>query len=84
MRKESKAARREGEIGFNQPLELQEGLFIESHEIDRRAGGLGQAIFDGVGRKARIVLLAGEAFFLSGGDNLAVADQRRGAVMVEG
>ena len=34
--------------------------------------------------KARVVLLAREALFLRGGDDLAVLDQGRGAVVVEG
>ena len=34
--------------------------------------------------KAGSCLLAGEAFLLGGGDDAAVLDQRRGAVVVEG
>ncbi len=42
-----------------------------------------EAILKRVPRKAGVVLLAGEALFLRGGDDLAVHDQRRGAVVIE-
>ena len=43
-----------------------------------------QAIGDGVVRKGRIVLLPGETLLLRRGDDAAVLDQRRGAVVIEG
>ena len=46
--------------------------------------GLVQAPGDGVVWKGGVVLLAGEALFLRGGDDAAVLDQRGRAVVVEG
>ena len=40
LRKERKAAGREGEIGLDQPLEFHEGLFVKNDVIDVRAGRL--------------------------------------------
>jgi hypothetical protein len=80
------AARGQGDIGFEQPFELQEGLVVEGDEIDiaeRRARFL-QAIGHGVMGEARIVFLAGEALFLGRGHDTAVLDQRRRAVVIEG
>src|SRR5262249_13396277 len=42
-----------------------------------------QAIGDGIGRKRRIVLLAGETLLLRGGQNMTVLNQRGCAVMVK-
>ena len=41
-----------------------------------------EAVFDRLRRKARVVLLPGEPLLLRGRDDLAVADERRGAVVV--
>ena len=82
----AEAARREGEIGFEQPLEFQERLVVEHDVIDvvePRSCRL-QAIGDRVVRETGIVLLAREAFFLRRGHDAAVLDQRRGAVVIEG
>ena len=50
MRKDAKPARREGEVGLEQPLEFQERLFVEDDVIDGRGVELGvfQAVGDGV------------------------------------
>ena len=80
-----KAARRECEIGLEQAFEFEERLFVE-HDVVEFAGGdvrRRQAIADRGGRKIRIVLLAREALFLRGGDDLAVHQQGCGAVVVE-
>ena len=77
-RNERKPAGREGQIGLQQPLELQQRLVVEADVVEiARASrpGLGQAVVDGVLRKPGVVLLAGEAFFLGGGDDPAVDDQ---------
>jgi hypothetical protein len=78
--------RREGEIGLDQSLELEERLVVEHHMVDVPQGGppLLEAIADRVPRKPRIVLLAGEALLLGGCDNATVLDQRGRAVVVEG
>ena len=82
----TEAARRERQIGLEQPLELDERLFVEHHvvEIGRFHAGLIEAIADRGRRKPRVVLDAGEALLLRGGDDAAVDDQRRGAVVIEG
>ena len=71
----SEAARREGQIGFEQPLEFEERLVVEDDVIDGAELDLGlvQAILQWRARESRIVLLAGEALFLRRGDDPAVA-----------
>src|SRR4029079_15834156 len=72
--KRREALRREGEIGLEQPLELEERLVVDRDEVDLgrpRARRL-QARGDRVVREARVVLLAREALFLRGGRDLAV------------
>jgi hypothetical protein len=70
---------------FEQPFELEERLVVERDMIDvgEADAGLGQAIGDGVMRETGIVLLAGEALLLGGGDDLSVDDQCRGTVVIE-
>ena len=43
-----------------------------------------EAVADGVDRKARVMLFAAESLFLGGSGDMAVLDQRRRAVVVEG
>ena len=82
--KGAKTSRRIGQVGLQQALELDQWLVVEHHFIDIRQGDatLGQAAVDGAFRKTGIVLLAGEAFFLRGGDNDTVTHQGGGTVMV--
>jgi hypothetical protein len=79
------AARRVGEVGLEQALELQERLVVEGDVVDvgQLDAGLVEAVLHGVLREARIVLLAREALLLRGADEMAVLDQRGGAVMIE-
>ena len=42
-----------------------------------------QAIADGMGGKASVVLLAGEALLLRGGHNLPIVDEGRRAVVIK-
>ena len=80
-----KAPRREREISLEQALEFEKRLFVEHDVVEfisldpRRL----QAIAHGDAGKSGIVLAAREAFFLRGGDDLAVNHERRGAVVVE-
>jgi hypothetical protein len=53
-------------------------------ENDRYDAGFLKAIADRVCGKTAVVALAREALFLSGRDDVAVAHDRRRAVMVEG
>jgi hypothetical protein len=79
------AARREGEVGFEQALELQQRLFIKSdvRQLFAADSGFLQAVLDGASRKAIVVFLPGEALFLRRSDDPAVADERRGRVVIE-
>jgi hypothetical protein len=77
--------RAEGEIGFEQALELQKGLVIEGDVVDfreRGAAGL-EAILDGEARIIGIELLACETFFLCGGHDAAIDDQCGRTVVIE-
>ena len=79
------AARREGEVGLDQPLELEERLLVEDDLVDRRAvaaRGL-QAIAQRMRRKPGVVLDAGEALLLRRGDDRPVLDDRSRAVVIE-
>ena len=67
-------------------FEFQKRLVIKDDRVDvleRLAAG-GETIFDGLRRECRVVANAGEALLLRGGDDAAVGNQRRGAVVVEG
>ncbi len=86
LRNDAKPIRRKGEVGLDEPLEFQKRLFVKDDAIDRRGVDLRlfQAIGDRVRRKVGIVLLAREALFLRRRDDLAIADQGGGAIVVEG
>src|SRR5215469_12916176 len=82
----AEAIRSKRQIGLEQPFEFQKRLVVEDDvigfiEID---AALAQAVFDRLPREACILLLAGETFLLRGGDDAAVLDQGRRAVMIEG
>ena len=74
-RNERMPLRRIGEVGLEQPLELDERLVVEDDVVDvvERDLAFAQAILDRVGREVGVVLLAREALFLRGRDDLAVA-----------
>ncbi len=76
---------RERQIGLEQALELEERLVVERDVIDfvEADAGLAQAVRDRAAGKAGIMLLAAEALLLRRGDDLAVLDQRRCAVVIE-
>ena len=80
------APRREGEIGLEQPLELQERLVVEGDVVDvaELHADMVEAVLHRVLGEAGIVLLAGEALLLRGRDQMAVVDQRGRAVVIEG
>ena len=83
--KRCKTPGRERQIGFHQAFELEERLVVKRHVIDLGGGhaGLLKAIAQGIERKIRIVFFARKALFLRRGDDLAVAHQRGGAVVIE-
>ena len=81
----SHPARRERQIILQEALELQKGLFVENHRIKLlwpHAREF-QAVADRLSRKAGIVFLSGEPLLLGGRYDLAVADDRRRAVVIE-
>src|SRR5206468_1258088 len=67
----------ERQVRFQQPLELRQRLLEVGDvvELARRQPGLAQTILDRPAREAGVVLLAGEALLLGGGDDLAVHDE---------
>ncbi len=80
------ALRRKGQIGLEQPLEFQEGLFVEDDIIN--AGKLAARFLQAPGkrvvRKAGIVFAAGEALLLRRRDDPSLPHQRHRTVVVEG
>src|SRR5437870_12270531 len=80
----SQTARRIVEIGLQQALKFQKRLVIESNQINFIAfdPGVVETELYGVCGKTVVVLLAGEAFFLRGSDNLAVADNTGRRIMI--
>ncbi len=80
------AARGDGGGGAEDAVELGQRLVVEGDggQIGGAGAGGFEAPRDGGLGEARVVLDAGEALLLRGGDDLAVAHQRRGAVVVEG
>src|SRR5205085_6909740 len=79
------ACQRHREIVHEQPLEFQERLVVENYMVyvgKPCARGF-QTVADRMHWKRRVVLLACETFFLCGGDDATVLDQRGGAVVIE-
>jgi len=75
-----------GETGFEYPLELKEGLFVEGHKVyilDRQALAF-EAVGDRLAGEAVVVLPSRKPLLLRGGDNPAVPDKACGAVMIKG
>ena len=83
--KRSKPHGGKGQVGLEQSFEFQEGLFIESHvvEILRADIPLAKAEGHGTGWEGRVVLLARESLFLGRRNDLAVADQASGTVVIK-
>ena len=78
------AARRDGQVRLEDPLELEEGLVVEADDVDVLNGDAGvfQAEVDGTGREGRIALHAREALFLACRDDFAVPEESGGTVVV--
>ena len=79
-------ARRVLEIRLEEALELHERLVVERHVVELLGGEPSrlEAVARGVRGKLRVVLLAGEALLLRGGDDLPVDEKTRGRVVVVG
>src|SRR5580658_3260717 len=76
---------RERDVGFQKALELQERLVVKDDIVD---GGEihaceREAELHGMGGKARVMFLAGEALFLRRGDDLSIAKKSRRTVVIE-
>ena len=80
------AARCARGVGFEQAVELDQRLLVEADEIEilRRDAALTEAVGGRPRRKARVVLLAREAFFLCGGHDPAVFDETGGRIVIVG
>src|ERR1019366_4771635 len=79
------AGGRVSKISLQQPVKLRQRLVIEGDAVQilRLESSLGEAVGDGVGGKAGVMLLAREPFLLGRRNNIPLHDQRRGAVVVE-
>ena len=80
------AARRERQLGLEQALEFQHRLVVEGDEVELLGAEprLVQTVRDGVARKPRVVFFPREPLFLRGRDDIAIDDDRGGAVVIKG
>jgi hypothetical protein len=80
------AAWRERQIGLEQALELEEGLFVEDDVIDvfQADPPLVQTRGDRAMRERGIVLYTGKSLLLRRRENITADDQRGRAVMIKG
>src|SRR5207245_805361 len=78
--------RGDAEVGLQDPLELEERLVVEPdvRQVRRPDPRCLEAVLHGVLWERRLAFPPSEALFLGSGDNLPVAQQAGGAVMVEG
>jgi len=81
----AKSARRQRDVGLEQPLEFEKRLVIEHDMIEFRGchACLVKTVGDRVVRKRGIVLASRETLFLDRGDDPAVSDQRRRAIVIK-
>ena len=78
-------ARRIGDVCFEQPFELEEGFFVK-YDVIKVLGAYFscfEAVVERICGELEVVFFSCEAFLLCGGDDLAVADECGGAIMVE-
>src|SRR6056297_2622751 len=77
---------RVGKISMEKPVKFLERFVVESDHIEFRGGNapFRETMLNGLFRKPEIMLLAGKAFFLGGGDDLAINNQRCSAIMIKG
>ena len=73
------------DVGREHPLELQQRLVVEAHGVELLGAdaALAQDVLHGPAGEVGVVLLAAEPLLLAGGDDLAVAEDRGGGVVVE-
>src|SRR5262245_22059016 len=77
--------RRIGKIAVENAVKLNKRFFVERDVVHlrQRNAALPQAILDGMFRKGRVVFLARETLLLCGGNDLPIAYQARGAIVVK-
>src|ERR1017187_2091628 len=83
--KTAKAGGRKGQIGFKQTIKFKQWFVVKCNvvKIFRMNAASLQTIRHGVYREIGIVFLARKPFFLRSGDEAAVHNQRRGAVVIK-
>ena len=86
IKKHAKPPRREGDVCLQKSLKFQQWLVVENHciKIAGSSTSMTETEANCVNWKALVVLSSRETFFLSSCDNLAVNNQGRGGVVVEG
>jgi len=86
LQKGSEAARRNAEVGLEYPLELEQRLVIERDccQVAYSDATLAETVVDGPFGKRIVAFLSSEPFLLRGGDDVAIAQQAGGAVVIEG
>ena len=74
------------EVRFQEPGEFSDRFIVKNDGIQLIGGKIGvlEAPLDGMDGEAWVVFLAGESFFLGGGEDRTALDQGRCCVMVEG
>ena len=84
MRNDLNPKRCIGQVRLEDTLKFDERLVVKYHtlEIFRADAGFLQAVGNGVGGKAEIVLLPRKTFFLRRGDDFAVTNQGRSGIMI--
>lgn len=85
-RERAPAARRDGEVGFEQACEFEDRLVVKNNRVELRGGqpGVLETKPAGLAREIRVVLPAREPFLLRGGGDDAVTEQGGGGIMVVG
>ena len=78
--------RRVAQIGLEQPIELEQGLVVETDivQIFRRQSGLLQAVLNRILREGMVMLLTRETLFLRRRHDPPIDHQSRCGVVVEG
>jgi glycerol-3-phosphate O-acyltransferase len=81
----SKTAWRDVEIRLEKPLELQEGLLIEDHGVERagRDPRFRQTVLSGIAREPFVTLHPCKALFLGRRDDRVASQETGGAVVIE-
>ena len=77
--------RSKGQISFQEPFEFKKWLVVKHDVVERLEfhACFGQTVIHGVPRETGVVLLTRETFFLRRRHYLTVANQSRGAIVIE-